>query len=140
MHDLVHRGPPAEVRPIGTATEKADVAPLDAVSVPMADYFRRDDEPVGELGPAEDLQDEDFEPPPPAPTAVFANTATRDRRPIRFADHAKSCNIDSLAEPELRTYARQIGMSRRDAEELGLDRLRAGAKAHLSHHLSQLLD
>jgi len=64
---------------------------------------------------------------------------TRARKPHRFADHAKSRDIDSLSGDELRDYAREIGMSKRDCAELGEDRLRAGCKAHLAHHFDELL-
>lgn len=63
---------------------------------------------------------------------------TNARRPHRFADHAKSRDIDSLSHDELRAYGREIGMSRRDCEDLTLDRLRAGCRAHLSRHFDEL--
>lgn len=96
--DLVHRGPPAEIVPIGVATTPSVVVPLVAVSDPG-----------------------------------------RERKPVRWADHAKSRNIDSLSHDDLRAYAREIGVSRRDCEGLTLDRLRQNAKATLQHNIEQIL-
>ena len=62
------------------------------------------------------------------------------RRPHRFADHAKSRDIDRLTHDELRAYGREIGMSKRDCEGLSLDRLRAGCRAHLARHFDELTE
>lgn len=62
------------------------------------------------------------------------------RRPHRFADHAKSRDIDSLTHDQLRAYGLEIGMSRRDCAELSLDRLRAGCRAHLARHFDALTE
>jgi hypothetical protein len=96
----------------------------------------------------------DAVPPPTIDPALLADAAqvvqqaaqvaevaiTNARRPHRFADHAKSRDIDSLPIAELRAYAREIGMSRRDAEELAEGRLRAGCKSHLAHHFDDLTE
>ncbi len=65
---------------------------------------------------------------------------TNARRPHRFADHAKSRDIDSLTHDQLRVYGREIGMSRRDCDDLTLDRLRAGCRAHLGRHFDELTE
>lgn len=62
------------------------------------------------------------------------------RRPHRFADHAKSRDIDSLPVDDLRVYAREIGMTNRDCDELSEARLRAGCRAHLSRHFDELTE
>lgn len=83
--------------------------------------------------------------PAPSPTAaphgtVVAPVVGGGRRPHRFADHAQSRDIDTLDEPALRAYALDIGMTRRDATGLGVDRLRAGAKSHLANHFDALTE
>lgn len=70
-----------------------------------------------------------------ATPAVAAGAALPARMPNRWADHPRSRDIDSLAGDELRAYALSVGMSRRDCTELGEDRLRAGCKSHIAHHL-----
>ena len=67
-------------------------------------------------------------------------TITNARRPHRFADHAKSRDIDRLTHDELRVYGREIGMSQRDCTDLSLDRLRAGCRAHLARHFDELTE
>ena len=69
-------------------------------------------------------------PPPTAPT----------RQAHRFSDAPKSRDIDSMPIDELRVYARQIGMTRRDAEELAEHRLRAGAKSFLAEYFEALTE
>lgn len=82
--------------------------------------------------------------PPASSTSATTGAAaggfeqSRQRRPHRFADHAKSRDIDSLSGEDLRSYAREIGMTRRDVAELGDDRLRAGCKSHLARHFEDL--
>lgn len=41
-------------------------------------------------------------------------------------------NIQTMPEDELRVYARQVGVSKRDAEELSVDRLRVNC-VHMVH-------
>lgn len=47
-------------------------------------------------------------------------------------------NIDRMPEPELRRYARQIGISQRDAEGLSVERLRQNCTAQLYELIEDL--
>jgi hypothetical protein len=49
-------------------------------------------------------------------------------------------NLDTLAGPELRAYALQIGLTQRDAEGLGEDRLRMNCKARLFDMIETFLE
>lgn len=51
-----------------------------------------------------------------------------------------SRDIDSLAGSALREYARAIGVSARDCENLTEDRLRQNCKAFLRHHFELLTE
>jgi hypothetical protein len=62
------------------------------------------------------------------------------RRPHRFADHAKSRDLNSLTHDQLRAYGLEIGMSKRDCADLSEDRLRAGCRAHLMRHFDELTE
>ena len=73
-------------------------------------------------------------------TKVAEVAISNARRPHRFADHAKSRDIDSLPIDQLRAYGLEIGMSRRDCAELSEPRLRAGCRSHLAHHFDALTE
>lgn len=70
--------------------------------------------------------------PPEVPTADKPIEAVR-RGPVRSMD------IDALQGDELRTYARRIGVSGRDCNELGEDRLRQNCKLFLNQHFQELM-
>lgn len=63
--------------------------------------------------------------PPPEPDP---RPATQTRFPDPLQRHR---DIDSMPEAELRAYARQIGMTPRDANTLSVERLRYNAKHHV---------
>lgn len=69
--------------------------------------------------------------PPKAPAAEQPIEAVQ-RGPVRSVD------IDSLQGEALRTYARRIGVSGRDCNELGEDRLRQNCKLFLNQHFQEL--
>jgi hypothetical protein len=46
--------------------------------------------------------------------------------------------IDSMQEAELRQYGLQIGLSRRDANELGVERLRVACKQRVNDLIEEL--
>lgn len=69
--------------------------------------------------------------PPPEPDPrpePEARPATQTRFPDPLQRHR---DIDSMPEAELRAYARQIGMTPRDANTLSVERLRYNAKHHV---------
>lgn len=53
---------------------------------------------------------------------------------------ARSVDIDGLSGEALRTYARRIGVSRRDCDGLTEDRLRQNCKAFLAHHFELITE
>lgn len=46
-------------------------------------------------------------------------------------------NINTMPEPELRVYARQVGVSQRDAERLTVERLRANIALTIQSFIEQ---
>ncbi len=58
--------------------------------------------------------------PPAVPPMVAAAAATPSRDPLQ-----RHRNIQLMGEDELRSYALQVGVSKRDAAELSVDRLKA---------------
>lgn len=59
----------------------------------------------------------------PVTTKVAEPTEAQKRDPLQ-----RSRDIASMPEPELRTYARQLGISMRDAEGLSVERLRQNCR------------
>jgi hypothetical protein len=67
-------------------------------------------------------------PVPPAPPAPVVEAAPAQRiDPLQ-----RHRNIQTMSEDELRVYARQVGVSQRDANELSVDRLRVNC-VHMVH-------
>lgn len=66
-----------------------------------------------------------FQRSPSTPGASIVTQDIQAQAPPRFEDTLqKGRNIDLMPEGELRAYARQLGMTPRDAESLGVERLR----------------
>lgn len=63
---------------------------------------------------------------PAKPVRVAEPTVDQRRDPLQ-----RGRNVDTMPEAELRTYARQIGITLRDAQGLAVDRLRQNCKARL---------
>lgn len=69
-----------------------------------------------------------------APEAQAPAPAAQDERPAGpgFGNSLeRGRRLDLMNEPELRAYARQIGISQRDAEGLSVERLRQNCSAQL---------
>lgn len=66
----------------------------------------------------------------PVPASVEAPASNDPLEPNR--------NIDTMSEPELRVYARQIGVNPRDAAELPFDRLKQNCMLVLAELIEEL--
>lgn len=62
--------------------------------------------------------------PLPAQPAPHVEPVAQAPAPARTDPLQRHRNIQTMPEAELRVYARQVGVSKRDAEELAVDRLR----------------
>lgn len=73
-----------------------------------------------------------------APAAFAAADPAPVARPSWPDPLRRGVNIDALSEPDLRSYAKHIGLSPRDCQGLAVERLRVNCKAHIHDLIEQM--